>query len=89
MQTALLTSCTNTGRLVKAAILNHQNQYSAAIALYNEIISKQPEASAYNNRGIAKSALGNKQGAIMDMSKASELLRQQYQIPDFLEKSGI
>jgi tetratricopeptide (TPR) repeat protein len=57
----------------KAGILNNQKQYSAAIALYNEIVSKQPGASAYNNRGIAKSDLGNKEAAIIDYNQAIAL----------------
>jgi tetratricopeptide (TPR) repeat protein/S1-C subfamily serine protease len=57
----------------KAVILATQKQYPAAITIYSEIISKQPEAYAYSNRGAAKSALGNKQDAILDYNRAIAL----------------
>jgi tetratricopeptide (TPR) repeat protein/S1-C subfamily serine protease len=57
----------------KASILASQKLYSAAIDIYSEIINKQPEAYAYNNRGLAKSDLGNKQEAISDYNQAITL----------------
>jgi tetratricopeptide (TPR) repeat protein/S1-C subfamily serine protease len=54
----------------KAIILGNQKQYLAAIYIYDEIVRRQPESYAYNNRGNAKSALGNKQEAIADYDRA-------------------
>jgi tetratricopeptide (TPR) repeat protein/S1-C subfamily serine protease len=57
----------------KAAILFDLKQYSEAIAIYDEIIRKEPETYAYYNRGLAKYTLGNKQAAIADYDKALTL----------------
>jgi tetratricopeptide (TPR) repeat protein len=57
----------------KAAILINQKQYAAAISVDDEIIRKQPQTYSYNNRGVAKSALGNKQDAITDFDRALAL----------------
>jgi tetratricopeptide (TPR) repeat protein len=54
----------------KANIFQEQKQYLAAISLYDETIRKQPQAYLYNNRGNAKYALGNRQEAIIDFSRA-------------------
>jgi tetratricopeptide (TPR) repeat protein/S1-C subfamily serine protease len=54
----------------KAIILSKKKQYIEAISIYNEIISKQPEAYVYSNRGNTKSALGNKQEALIDYDRA-------------------
>jgi tetratricopeptide (TPR) repeat protein len=50
-------------------------EYNAgAIVDYNKAIELNPDNSlAYNNRGAAKSNLGDKQGAIVDYDKAIEL----------------
>jgi tetratricopeptide (TPR) repeat protein/S1-C subfamily serine protease len=57
----------------KAAVLNQKKQYTAEIALYDKIINKQPQAYIYNNRGVAKFDLGNKQEAIVDYDRAITL----------------
>ncbi len=57
----------------KAVILNEKRQYPLAVAIYDEIIRKQPQAYAYNNRGTAKYALGNEQEAIKDYDRAISL----------------
>jgi tetratricopeptide (TPR) repeat protein len=54
----------------KANILSQSKKYIAAIGIYTDMIRTKPEAYAYNNRGNAKSALGNKQGAIGDFDQA-------------------
>jgi tetratricopeptide (TPR) repeat protein/S1-C subfamily serine protease len=57
----------------KAAILSNRKQYPAAIAIHDEIVRKQPQAYTYNNRGNAKSDLGNHQAAIVDYDRAIAL----------------
>jgi tetratricopeptide (TPR) repeat protein/S1-C subfamily serine protease len=54
----------------KASIFHDRKQYTKSIYTYNEIIQKQPEAYAYNNRGNAKFALGDKKEAIADYDRA-------------------
>jgi tetratricopeptide (TPR) repeat protein/S1-C subfamily serine protease len=54
----------------KSQIFQDSKQYNKAIDIYNEIIQKRPEAYAYYNRGLAKSALGNKKEAIADYDRA-------------------
>jgi tetratricopeptide (TPR) repeat protein len=50
----------------------------SAIADYNKSIEINPNlAQAYNNRGIARSALGDKEGAIEDFQKAVNLYKEQ------------
>ncbi|TRV45609.1 MAG: tetratricopeptide repeat protein, partial [Microcystis panniformis Mp_MB_F_20051200_S6D] len=45
---------------------------------YNQAIKIKPDyADAYNNRGIAKKNLGDKQGAIADYNQAAQLYSQQ------------
>jgi tetratricopeptide (TPR) repeat protein/S1-C subfamily serine protease len=57
-------------RSEKAQILSDSKKYLEAIAIYTDLIRTKPEAYAYNNRGSAKSAMGNKQGAIDDYDRA-------------------
>jgi tetratricopeptide (TPR) repeat protein/S1-C subfamily serine protease len=57
----------------KANLLIENKQYSAAITICDEIISKQQQDYAYISRGSAKFALGNKQGAIADYNRAIAL----------------
>jgi tetratricopeptide (TPR) repeat protein/V8-like Glu-specific endopeptidase len=54
----------------KALILSKSNRSSEAIKIHNEIIKREEKAWAYSNRGIDKSYLGNKKGAILDYDKA-------------------
>jgi tetratricopeptide (TPR) repeat protein/S1-C subfamily serine protease len=54
----------------KAETLSKLKKYPEAIAIYTNIIQTKPEAYSYNNRGVAKSALGNNQGAISDFDRA-------------------
>jgi tetratricopeptide (TPR) repeat protein len=54
----------------KAVILNNKKEYRASIAIYDNLISKQPEAYAYSNRGAIKSNLGQKQAEIIDYDRA-------------------
>jgi tetratricopeptide (TPR) repeat protein/S1-C subfamily serine protease len=57
----------------KAWILSSKKQYAAAISLYDEIIRSQPQTYAYNNRGLAKSDIGQTQKAIADYDRAITL----------------
>jgi tetratricopeptide (TPR) repeat protein len=54
----------------KAGILSRLKKYPEAIAILTELIQTRPEASFYNNRGVVKSDLGNKQEAISDYDRA-------------------
>ena len=54
----------------KASVLSELKKYLEAIAIYNDLIRTKSDAYAYYNRGVAKSALGNKQGAIADYDRA-------------------
>jgi tetratricopeptide (TPR) repeat protein/S1-C subfamily serine protease len=58
---------------LKAMILEDKKQYAQAVVIYDELIRKQPQAYAYNNRGTAKSELGNEQEAILDYDRAIAL----------------
>ncbi len=57
----------------KAIIFNNAKQYASAIAIYDEILRKYPEAYTYNNRGNSKSDLEDKKGAIADYNLAIAL----------------
>ncbi|WP_310484667.1 tetratricopeptide repeat protein, partial [Chamaesiphon sp. VAR_48_metabat_403] len=57
----------------KATILDDLKQYPAAIKIYDKLIEDRPEAYVYLNRGIAKSARGDKQGAISDYNRSLNL----------------
>jgi tetratricopeptide (TPR) repeat protein/S1-C subfamily serine protease len=57
----------------KALILEKKEQYLDAIMIFDEIIRRWPETYAYNNRGNAKSELGDNQGAIADFNQAIAL----------------
>jgi tetratricopeptide (TPR) repeat protein len=57
-------------RSEKANVLSTLKQYLEAIAIWSDLIQTKPEAYTYNNRGTAKSALGNNQGAISDYDRA-------------------
>jgi tetratricopeptide (TPR) repeat protein/S1-C subfamily serine protease len=58
---------------IKAQLFAKKKQYAQTIAIYDLMISKQPEAYTYNNRGNAKSDLGQKQAAIIDYNLAIAL----------------
>jgi tetratricopeptide (TPR) repeat protein len=58
---------------IKAQLFAKQKQYAQTIAIYDRMISRQPEAYTYNNRGNAKSDLGQKQAAIVDYNLAIAL----------------
>ena len=52
--------------------------YQGLIADYDQALRLNPDyAHAYYNRGIAKSGLGDKQGAISDYKKVAKLFQQQ------------
>lgn len=52
--------------------------YQGAIANYDSALRLNPDyAIAYYNRGLAKSGLGDKQGALSDFQDAAELYAQQ------------
>ncbi len=57
----------------KADILIGKKQYRRAIAIYDEIIRRQPQAYAYNNRAIAKSEISNIYEAMLDYERAISL----------------
>jgi tetratricopeptide (TPR) repeat protein/S1-C subfamily serine protease len=54
----------------KAIVFKNIKQYHKTIAIYSEIIQKQPESYVYYNRGLANYDLGNKQEAILDFNRA-------------------
>ncbi len=57
----------------KASLLRQKKQFAKAIQIHNKIISKNPEAYSYSNRGIVKSDSGDKKGAIIDYDQAIKL----------------
>ncbi|PPJ62530.1 tetratricopeptide repeat protein [Cuspidothrix issatschenkoi] len=51
---------------------------AGAIADYTQAITIDPQdAESYSNRGVAKSDLGDKTGAIKDLETAKQLFQQQ------------
>jgi serine protease Do len=55
-----------------------KSDFRGAIADFDQALRIQPDyAAAYYNRGIARSALGDKQGAIADLKTAARLFQQQ------------
>jgi tetratricopeptide (TPR) repeat protein/S1-C subfamily serine protease len=54
----------------QAVILSNNKQQRTAIAIYDKIIVKYPESYVYNNRGVSKYDLGQKQAAITDYDRA-------------------
>ncbi len=57
----------------KALILSRQEQYTAAIKIYDNMLREREDSYAYLNRGTDKSALGDKQGAIADFNLAIKI----------------
>jgi tetratricopeptide (TPR) repeat protein len=65
--------CQNRDYSMKAQLFASKKQYAKTIAIYDRMIHQQPEAYTYNNRGNAKSYLGQKQAAIIDYDRAISL----------------
>jgi tetratricopeptide (TPR) repeat protein/S1-C subfamily serine protease len=57
----------------KAGLLSQLKRYPEALAIYDGILTKEPKAWAYVNRGIVKYELGDKKGSIDDYDKAIQL----------------
>lgn len=70
--------------LLKAAAKAETFSYRQAIALYTEAIQIYPDdARAYGGRGLLRSNLGDKQGAIVDFSHAAQLFQKQGKTANF------
>jgi tetratricopeptide (TPR) repeat protein/S1-C subfamily serine protease len=63
----------------KGNILSELGNKQGAIDEFTLIITRQPEAYAYNNRGLAKSALGQQAAAIADYDRAIAIAPQDSQ----------
>jgi tetratricopeptide (TPR) repeat protein/S1-C subfamily serine protease len=57
----------------RGVLYSEKKEYGMAISIYNNLLINNEEAYLYNNRGIAKSDLGDKKGAILDFDRAIEL----------------
>ncbi|MFN6197618.1 MAG: tetratricopeptide repeat protein, partial [Dolichospermum sp.] len=57
----------------KCAILSDLKRYKEAAAAINKAIELSPRAAFYNNRGIVRDDLGDKQGAIDDYNQAIKI----------------
>ena len=57
----------------KFAVLDSLNRYREAAAAINKAIELSPRAVFYNNRGVVRSALGDKQGAIENYNQALKI----------------
>jgi tetratricopeptide (TPR) repeat protein len=60
-------------RFEKANLLSFNKRKKEALALYNEVISRQPHYYAYLNRGDLKNELGDRKGAILDFDRAIKI----------------
>lgn len=70
--------------LLKAAAKAETFSHRQAIALYTEAIQLYPDdARAYGDRGLLRSSLGDKQGAIVDFSHAAQLFQKQGKTANF------
>jgi Flp pilus assembly protein TadD len=57
-----------------------------AIADFNQALLLNPNfPEAYQNRGISRNALGDKQGAITDLKTAANLFKEQKRIINYQE----
>ena len=65
--------------ILRGDLLYELKRYSEAIDAYSQAITLKHHPFVYNNRGNARSDLGDKQGAIADFNKAIELK------PDYAE----
>ncbi|WP_082801150.1 tetratricopeptide repeat protein [Cylindrospermopsis raciborskii] len=64
--------------------------YRGAIDDYTQAIKLNPnDALAYYNRGIARSNLGDNQGAIADLQKAADLFQTQGRQQDYFRALDI
>jgi len=67
-------SCTANYYFNEAEKLSEARKYTEAIELFNKAIEKDTTfLEAYNNRGTAKSAIGDYEGAIKDYQKVLEI----------------
>jgi tetratricopeptide (TPR) repeat protein/S1-C subfamily serine protease len=57
----------------KRAVLSDLKKYREAEAAINKAIKLSPRAAFYNNRGIVRNELGDKQGAIDDFNQAIKI----------------
>jgi tetratricopeptide (TPR) repeat protein len=59
--------------ILRAAILEELNQHQEAVEAYTKAIDIKPHPWVYNNRGLARSELGDLDGAIADYDQAIKL----------------
>jgi tetratricopeptide (TPR) repeat protein len=60
-------------RFEKANLLSFNKRKKEALALYNEVIYRQPHYYAYLNRGDLKNQLRDRKGAILDFNRAIKI----------------
>jgi tetratricopeptide (TPR) repeat protein/S1-C subfamily serine protease len=57
----------------QASLLAELKRYPEAIVIFDQILDRDKKAYLYNNRGIAKSRSGDKNGAINDLNSAIDI----------------
>ncbi|MFM6076258.1 MAG: tetratricopeptide repeat protein, partial [Dolichospermum sp.] len=57
----------------KYVVLSNLKKYKEAAAAINKAIELSPRAAFYNNRGLTRNELGDKQGAIDDYNQAIKI----------------
>lgn len=57
----------------RAQDLRHGGENAEAIVLFNELLREHPTPDLYNERGLAHSALGDREAAIADFTKGIDL----------------